>query len=218
MKKVSAALVCGIAAIAVTVLLYFTILNNVFLEAIHFICLVAIVLAEAITTGYACCVKASPRKLAATLVSSLMIPVSVLLSVVYIVNFPDGYATYICLYLVGTVLVNIFAYILLRFDASRNEENENLQGAKGNMRNLRKLVKCVMADAAAKPYEARLRALEENLHFSNDSVISAQDAEIHQMLLALQANIGDPAYDAQAQLEKLERAVQARKILTSRTV
>lgn len=218
MKKLPMALVCGIAVIALTIVLYFTILSNALLEAIHFISLVAIVLAEIITTCYACFVRDNPRKLAAVVVSGFMVPISVILSVVYIVNFPEGYGTYMGLYSVGLLVTNIFAYILLRFDADKSEENDRLQNAKGHMLMLRKMVMCVMAESGAEPYQARLRALEENLHFSNDGVIVPEDEHIRQMLLQLQENIGNPGFGTEELLDKIEKAVRMRAIIASRNV
>ena len=218
MKKFPMALVCGVATIVVTILLYFTILSNVLLEAIHFIALVAIVVAEMITTGYACLAKGSPRKVAAVVVSALTIPAAIVLSVVYMVNFPYGYGTYLGLYFALLLIANVIALILVHFDANRHEQDNRFQEAKSNMLVLRKLVKCVMAETAAQPYQARLRKLEENLHFSNDGVIVAEDEEIRQMLLQLQEKVSDPEFGTEELLDKIEKTVQQRKIMTSRNV
>lgn len=218
MKKFPAVLVCGIAAILLTIVLYFTILSNVLLQAIHFIALVAIVLAEGITTVYAWKAKGSPRKVAAAIVTGLMIPFSMILSVVYIVNFPMGYGAYIGWYLGGMILVNLIAFILAQFDSRKIEEDSNLQEAKNNMLELRKLMKSIMADADVQPYTAQLRMLEEKLHFGNDSVIVAEDNNIRLLLLQLQENISDPEFDAAQMIKKLEKTIDARSIVASRTV
>ena len=213
MKKFPATLLCGLAAMLLTIVLYFTILGNIVLTAIHFICLIAILISEALTTLYAWKCKGSPRKLAAAVVSALLVPYAIVLSVVYIINFPEGYGTYIGWYVAGVLVVNILAFILMRFDNTKAAENTQLQDAKGNMLKLRKLVKCIMADPAAKSYEARLYALEEKLHFSNDAVIVPEDADIRALLLQLQENIADPEFDHAQLLDKLEKLVDRRKIM-----
>lgn len=218
MKKLSAALICGLAVMLLTVVLYFTILGDTVLTAIHFITLLAILLAEGITTGYACSCKGSPRRVAATIVSGLMIPFSVILSVVYVANFPEGYGTYIGWYCAGTVIVNVLAFILVRFDSGKAQENIGLQNAKANMLSLRKIVMCILADPAAQAYADRLRALEEKLHFSNDSVIAPADDNIRQLLLQLQENIADPEFDSAQLFEKIEKAIDMRNIMSSRNV
>ena len=86
------------------------------------------------------------------------------------------------------------------------------------MLGLRKLVKCIMADPAAQPYQAQLRALEEKLHFSNDGVIAAEDENIRMLLLQLQEHISDAEYDSEKMLQKIEKAVETRNITTSGTV
>lgn len=115
MKKFPISLLCGAATIIVTILLYFVILNSIVWEAIHFITLVGVVIAEAITTAYAFLSKGDPRRVAATVVSALTVPMAILLSVVYIVSFPTGYVTYACLYLVGLIIANVISLILCRF-------------------------------------------------------------------------------------------------------
>ena len=218
MKKFSAVLLCGLAAMLLTVVLYFTILGNVLLTAIHFIALVAILLAEAVTTAYAYFAKGSPRRIGAAVISGIMIPFAAILSVVYIVNFPKGYGTYIGWYCAGTLLVNLLGFILVRFDSKKNDEDATLQNAKNNMLSLRKLVMCILADPAAKRYADKLRSLEEKLHFSNDCVIAAEDDNIRQMLLQLQQNITDPEFDCEQLLQKIERMIDQRKIMVSRNV
>jgi len=218
MKKFPAVLVCGIAVMVLTVILYFTILGSSVFGVIHFITLGAMLVAEAVTTGYAWSAKGSPRKVAAAVLSGIMIPYSVILSVVYIVNFPTGYGTYIGWYCAGTVIVNAIAFSLMRFDANKNEESALRRDTKDNMLGLRKLVKCIMADPAAAPHVDKLRQLEEKLHFSNDNVIAAEDANIRQLLLQLQENIADPEFDTKQMLSAIERAIDTRSITTSRTV
>lgn len=216
MKKFSISLLCGLAAMVLTVILYFLILQNILLQVIHFVALVAILLAEGITTFYACSTKGNPRKVAVALFSAIMVPFAIILSVVYIVNFPTGYGAYIGWYCAGAIVVNVIAYILLRFDSSKRAENDTLQNAKENMLGLRKIVKCIMADPAAQAYDKQIRALEEKLHFSNDNVIVEEDENIREMLLQLQKNIEDAEYDADSQIKKIGKAIDLRNILTSR--
>lgn len=93
MKKTAVSLLLGIASIIVTILLYFLILGNVLLEIICFMTLIGVVVAEILTMLFAFFSKGSPRKVAAAVISGLMIPFSIILSIVYIVCFPEGYIT-----------------------------------------------------------------------------------------------------------------------------
>lgn len=218
MKKFPAVVLCGLAVMVLTTVLYFTILGNTLLTVIHFISLTGILLAEGITTVYAWLAKGNARRIAAAFVSGFMIPFAAVLSFVYIVSFPKGYATYAGWYCVGTLIVNVLCFILIRFDSNKSRENDDFQTAKSNMLNLRKLVMCILADPAAKPYENRLRSLEEKLHFTNDSVIAAEDERIRLLLQQLQDGIADPDFDCEQQLQKLEKTVDQRNIMTARNV
>jgi hypothetical protein len=218
MKKFSTVLLCGIAVMLLTIVLYFTVLGNIVLAAIHFISLMAILLAEAVTTTYAFFAKGSPRRIAAAGISGIMIPFAVVLSGVYIVNFPNGYGSYIGWYCVGSIAVNLLGFVLVRFDSNKCSENTVLQNAKSNMLYLRKLLKCILADPAAKPYEDKLRRLEEKLQFSNDCVIAAEDESIRLLLLQLQESIAGAESDCEHILQELEKSVDQRSIMTSRNV
>lgn len=218
MKKSLAVLLCGIAVMVMTVILYFSILGNILLEAIHFVALVVIILAEIVTTAYACFANGSPRKVAATVVSGFMIPYAVILSVIYIVKFPMGYVAYLGWFFAGALVLNAIAFILIYFDSHKKDENDRIQIAKENMLTLRKIIKCILAEPAAQPYAVRLKALEENLHFSNDTVIAAEDEQIRQLLLQMQEQIAKPEFDCEGMLADLETAVDRRKIMTSRNV
>ena len=218
MKKISYSLLCGIAAIIITIVLYFIILGNIFLQAIHWITLLGVLIAEAITTGYAYYSKGNPRKVAAAVVSAIMIPVAVYLSVVYIVGFPKGYGTYACWYLVATIIVNIIAIILCSFDSKRNEENEAVQNSKNNMLQMRKIVKCIMCEPAAEQYKDELKSIEDKLHFTNDCIVADQDTMIYNSLIEIQNNIGNQDYDAAATVANIEKLVEQRNIMCKKTV
>ena len=211
MKKIVP--ITGLAVMLVTVILYFTILGNSLLTVIHFVTLAAILLAEAATTFYAWVSKGNPRKVGAAVLSGLMIPYSVILSVVYIVNFPQGYLTYIGWYCAAGIVVNALALVLVQFNRQKVNEDSQLQSAKNNILGLRKLVNCILADPAAKPYETQLRSLEEQLHFSKDNVICAEDAQIRSYLLELQNSIANPEYDTAGMLEKLKKTIEIRNIM-----
>lgn len=214
MKKFPISLLCGFAIMLLTVILFFVLFGATPLTAIHFITLIAVLLAEGVTTIYA--YKSNgPRGVAAAVVSGVMIPYSVVISFVYIANFPDGYLTYIGWYCAGTVVANAISLILIRFDSGKNAENARLQATKGNMQELRKMVMCALYEPNAKPYEKQLRAIEEKLHFSNDSVIVTEDENIRQLLLQLQESIVNPDADTEQLLKDIEKTIDKRNIMAS---
>ena len=218
MKKVPISLLCGTAAIIVTILLYFVLLSNVVLQAIHLITLVGVIVAEAITTAFAYLSKGSPRKVAAAIVSAVTVPISIALSVVYIVAFPKGYVTYILMYFVLVILVNVLAAIIYNFESKKVEESVAFENAKQNMLYMRKIVKSISVNPAAAEYKNDLDKLEEKLHFSNDSIISAEDNVIGNMLLELRDNIENSEYDVAGAMTNISKKIDERNIMCSRTV
>ena len=218
MKKAPISLLCGITAIIVTIILYFTILGNVFLEAIYLITLFAIIISESITTAFAYFSNGQPRKVAAAIVSAFLIPYSIILSVVYIVNFPEGYGKYLGLYTIALFIVLLISIIIFRFDEKKTEEDKEFQNAKNNMLMMRKMVKIIMLDSASENFKKELNDIEEKLHFMNDSVISLEDEKIYNALVELKDNIENQEYDKKAAINRINKIIDERKILTARNV
>lgn len=218
MKKASFSLIGGIGAILVTVILYFVILGNVLLETICLITLLGVILAEAVTTILAYLAAGNPRKVTAAIVSAIMIPIAIILSVVYIIAFPFGYVTYISLYAVAFIIVMAITAILYSFSAKRDNANDALQNAKNNMLYMRKLIKLIKSNPAASQYEVKLNKLDEKLHYSNDAVITQQDEQITNMLVQLNSNISVPGFDVDSALTEIEKVIDARAILSGRTI
>lgn len=218
MKRIPIGLLGGIASILTTIVLYYVILQNLFLEIICFMTLIGVVIAEMVTTVLACISKGKPRLVSATMVSGFMIPYAVILSITYITNFPYGYGTYLAWYFVGYAIIAVIVAILFSADSRKQEENQVLQNAKNNMLNMRKIVKCIINDSAADAYKAKLEQIDEKLHYSNDSVIAYEDQRIYDMLINLQQNISDAENNTDKKIEEIIKLIDVRNIMSSRTV
>ena len=153
MKKTSISIICGLASIIATIILYATILGNIFLQVIYFITLLGVLCAEAITMILACLSNGRPRKVAGVLVSAMMIPVSVILSLVYIVNFPTMCAAYVGVYCTCYIVVGVIIFVLFNFDENKAKQNDNFQEARRRMLKLRRIVKCIMLEPEAQKYK-----------------------------------------------------------------
>lgn len=218
MKKIPVSFLCGAIAVLITVILYFTVIGNIFTEIICFITLVGVVFAEIVATLMAYFSTSEPRKVAAVGVVSLMIPISVVLSFVYIIGFPKEYGTYAGYYFSIFAVLMLIAAILWGFSGRREDDNSYLQNAKNNMLNMRKMVKSIMLEDNAKKYEKELSELEEKLRFSDDSVISEADSLIFDMLTTLQSNIDDESFDVLNYIGKIGKEIDRRNIFAKKTV
>ena len=215
MKKSMFVPLFGLGVMAVTVITYVVMFGGSLWGAIHFVTLLAVILAEAVTTAYAFFANGSPRKVGAAIVSGMMIPLSIILSFLYIFSFPTGYIAYLGWYFLATVVINGICLILIFFDSQKSKENDRLQEAKASMLQLRKQVKCIGLLPSAAPYSDRLRTLEEKLHFTNDSIIHPEDAQIQALLVQFQESISGSSADSSQLLEQLELLVSQRNILSS---
>ena len=218
MKKMPISILCGIVAIFVTIISYFTIIGNIFTQIICFITLVGVVIAEAVVTILAYLSKGEPRKVAATILTSVMVPISIFFSLVYITNFPKGYGTYLGCYLSAFAVILVISSIIWKFADNRTNDNAELQKAKSNMLELRKLVKCVSLKENARKFKKELDVIEEKLHFSNDAVISEMDINIRQMLIELDDNIDNEGFDSAEQIKKISSEIDRRNVFTKNTI
>ena len=216
MKKIPVSILCGIIAILVTVVLYFSILGNIFAQIICFITLLGVVIAEAVVTLLAYLSKGEPRKVGATIAVSFMIPISIILSIVYIINFPKGYGSYSGYYFSAFAILLVICAVIWRFADSRS--NDALQNTKANMLELRKLVKCVMLKENAKKYAKELNEIEEKLHFSNDAVIMEMDADIRRMLIELEDGIDNETFNAKEYIDTISNTIDRRNIFAKNTI
>lgn len=212
MKKFPIALISGIALMIVTGLAFFMILQDASLKLIHFLAIGGVILSELIATIYAASSQGRPRKVAAASVSAIAVPASIVLAYIYLKYNPKAVVSFVCWYSAVLVLVNALAVILLGLDGDKKTQNVQLQDAKGNMLRLRQQVQSIAAIKASQPYAARLQKLDEDLRFSNDAVIAAEDASIDQLLAQLQSCIINQNSDVEMTLTQLEQLVQRRTI------
>lgn len=218
MKKVPISILCGLVAILVTIILYFVIIGNIFAQSICFITLIGVVVAEMVATALAYFSKGEPRKVAATITASFMVPISIILSIVYIVNFPNGYGKYLGWYFALLAITLVISAIIWRFADNRKEDNEALQNAKANMLGLRKLVKCITLKQNAANFKKELDEIEEKLRFSNDAVIMKTDANIREMLIELENNIDNETFNTAEHIKALLNEIDRRNISAKNTI
>lgn len=211
-------LIGGIASIVITVILYFVVLGDSLLEAMCLITLGGVLLAEGVAACLFYMSKGDPRKLSVAVSSVIMVPIAIVLSVVYIAAFPEGYALYLALYAVAFIAILTVGSFLWKFSDKRKQEDNILQGAKSNMLEMRKLVKCVMVKPSAQKYKKELSAIEEKLHFSNDCVVTEKDDEIRQMLIYLDNNIDNAQFDTEEYIKMIAVEIDRRNIFAKSTV
>ena len=218
MKKGIPVLICGLATILVTVILYLAIIGTGVWGVIHFVTLFAVVVAEMVTTAYAYFSMGSVTKTAAAIFSGIMIPYSVIMSVVYIINFPFGYGKYLGWYFAGTIAANAVCLVLICFGSRKKKESEAFKETKSNMLMLRKLTKSITVLPEAQKYQKELYAIEEKLHFSNDCVICDEDEQIRLLLLQLKEKIQNSDPECKELIDKINLAADQRHIMSSTTV
>jgi hypothetical protein len=218
MKRFPMSIIFGIVAILITIIMYFVILENIFARIICLITLIGVVLSEIVVTVLAYFSKGEPRKIGAVVAAAFLIPISIALSVLYIVNFPEGYGSYVGCYFSILAITLVIVAIIWKFADGKVDENARLQNAKANMLELRKLVKCIMLKPSAEKFKKELVEIEEKLHFTNDAVIDELDANIHQMLIELDNNIDNENFELDELIQKISSQIDRRTILTKTIV
>ncbi len=86
------------------------------------------------------------------------------------------------------------------------------------MLNLRKVVKIIAADPTFTKYSDKLNKIEDELHFSNDSVIMPQDNEIYNRLTSVKNLSGNQDINIDSELEIISKLINERNIISKKTV
>lgn len=218
MKKMPVSILCGIVVIFVTIISYFLIVGDIFTQIICFVTLIGVIAAESVVTALAYCSKGEPRKVVATVIASFMIPVSILLSIVYISKSSKGYGSYLGYYFSAFAIILAICAVIWKFADNRKNDDDVLQSAKANITELRKLVKCVMLKQNSKNFKKELYEIEEKLHFSNDAIITESDSHIRQMLIELENNIDNDDFDTAGLIKAITSEIDRRNIYAKSTI
>lgn len=215
MKKMNiGSWIVGLIITAATAAVYLMSVHEMLDVAMCWICFGVILVLELVTTALFASAGDDPRMVARGTAFLLETVAVILISVVYILFFPDSYYGYGIFVVSLTALSAVAAVILTRSYASTTRAQAQVQNAKGNMRRCRSVVNLMLTTPGAEQYRGQLQALDEQMRFSNDSVITEVDDAIFAQLCALADGIRDGQEDVASLIRQIQGLLERRAFLT----
>lgn len=187
MKNKSVALICGALIALVTVALYMLLCNNIFSAAVSRIAVVFTVLSEAVTTVAFAFSGGEPRRVGGAVASLIQTIITIVTSVIFIGIPFIGLMLrpYIAIYAVTFVISAIMLIVLFNFADTKKAENVRTAAAKMAVIRCRTIVQSMINSDAGREHADKLRLLDEDLRFMDDSVSDPMDEQILSQLEAL---------------------------------
>lgn len=216
MKKSSSWIIGGIV-IAVTILVFALTVENLFKVPMCWIALIGLILLEVVTTYFFGSSEGNPKKVGAAIAFLIGTVVAIPISLLFINLLPFEYKWYIVLYVIIVAVAFIAAYLILRNNTLSEAAAVEFKSAKASMLRSRAAVNAMINSEAGKNYAEILAALEEDLKYSNDAVISEMDDEIYSSICELSEKMADEE-DVVGRVAKIRNDIKQREFLVKNRV
>ncbi len=200
----------GIVVVALTILLYTLLVKNFFKIPMAIVALCLVLLSEVATTVALVGFKDGYKSVVTTAVLGAQTAITVVLSLLYINIFKTAFTGFILFYLLTFgIAVLLLLYVFL-FRGESRAKDKVMNTARNNMLDIRNLANSILNSPEGAPYRAELKRLDENLLYSDRTVIADLDGDIYNMLLTLEARIGDDTFDVVGYIEEINAMIKQR--------
>lgn len=200
----------GIVVVALTILLYTLLVKDFFKIPMAIVALCLVLLSEVATTVALVGFKDGYKSVVTTAVLGAQTAITVVLSLLYINIFKTAFTGFILFYLLTFgIAVLLLLYVFL-FRGESRAKDKVMNTARNNMLDIRNLANSILNSPEAAPYRAELKRLDENLLYSDRTVIADLDGDIYNMLLTLEARIGDDTFDVVGYIEEINAMIKQR--------
>lgn len=212
-KQNNTSLLVGGICIFATIVIYLLSIRNIFEEPMCWLALSCIVFSELITLYLACTSKENPARETAVVVGIVQTLITIVISVYFINVAIFSYTGFIISYVITFTVALILIVVLTRFYHDRAVENKEFKDAKMNMVQIRSVVQSMINSGKGADYIDSLKALDENLRFSDDSTIHGLDSEIFNRVRALSSALQSGGTNIEESIEKINGMIAQRNFL-----
>lgn len=200
----------GIVVVALTILLYTLLVKDFFKIPMAIFALCLVLLSEVATTVALVGFKDGYKSVVTTAVLGAQTAITVLLSLIYINIFKTAFTGLILLYLLTAGVAALVLLYVFLFRGESRAKDKVMNTARNNMLDIRNLANSILNSPEGAPYRAELKRLDENLLYSDRTVIADLDGDIYNMLLTLEARIGDDTFDVVGYIEEINAMIKQR--------
>ena len=203
----------GLVIVATTIALYAVAVTNLFKFPMAYISLFALVLSECVATAAFLFIADARKSIFVTGIFSAHSLLLFLISLVYINVFPLAYIAFTVIYLVSLTVCILAVLFLYGLAHSGDKDSRQFKDAKISMMSIRANVNAIQNTENGQKYRKELSALNENLRFTDDSVVDELDATINSLINELAAHIDDAEYDAKKAIDAINLTIQQRNFV-----
>lgn len=203
-------LISGILVMVTTILLYTILVKTFFKVPMAYITLLCVLASEAAATLTFTMIKCDYKRIFTSIVFAIQAILTIIASIVFINLFVfsyKGFFTFYTLSLVASALAIIFLYALR---GNVDAKNQEFKDAKSNMADIRMAVNKIINSPEGAEYKKELKALDENLRFTDDSVQDSLDIDIECKVGVLATNIGAANFDVLNAINEINDIIKQR--------
>lgn len=212
-KKRLHGLIGGAIVIALTIMLWVLLVEDLFDSDMAITCFFTLLLSEAIAVlSYAFI--SNPLKAGALSAGFVAHSVFVvLLSFIFVNIFDDSFKGYWILYILSAAAAVGFFLFVSNSATPADKQKKEVMAAKSRILEIRSVVNATMHSTRGAAYQELLYALDEDLRFCDDTAMDAMDDTIHARVCELAANIGAEGYNTEATVEAIRNLIRQRNFM-----
>ncbi len=216
-KSKAVALICGGISVAATVIFYLLTFDNIFTMPMRYVSLMFLLFVECIGTVKALNVRKSIFGVANILTSFIHLAFVLVMSIIFVNAFPLLLKKYILWNILLLCALFVVDIIIIYFEKYVNEKNNALSESREVIDDLSMKAKALMREYGEGSYKKDLEEISEMLTYSDNSVLSNDEAVISDKLDELR-NLLDVSYDRLPQkISELKSIIKLRTLKIKNT-
>lgn len=205
-------LICGLIAIAATVIFYLLTFDNIFTIPMRWVSLLFLLITECIGTLKALFVQKNFITQASVFTSGAHLVVVLILSIVFVNFFPLALKTYILLNVLMLCALAAVDLFLLHFGKNMSASNKKLKQSQSVMDACYAKAQGLVVVYGQSEFKADLVAIAEQIKYSDNSELTDDEASILAKLGELETALKENAEAVPGLITEIKNAIELRSI------
>ena len=205
-------LICGLIAIAATVIFYFLIYDNIFSPPIRWISLLFLIIAQSIGIAKALLAKKDLITQASIFTSCAHFVVTIIISILFLTLFPLKIKAYILLNLLALCALTPVDLFLMHFGKSLSSSNKKLAQSQGIMSACYAKAQTLVALYGQGKYTKNLLEIAELIKYADNSALTGDEATVMDKLEKLDQLLKENDEHSPALIDEIKITINMRTI------
>ncbi len=206
------ALICGAISVAVTVIFYLLVFNNIFTVPMRWISLLFLILAEGIGTAKAFKIKSTIFGISNLVTSIAHIALVLLLSIIFVNIFPLAIKTYILLNILALCVLLLVDVVIVFFTNNVTAQNNKMKESQSVMGCCVEKAASLCVEFGDTDYKKDLDEIVEMLKYSDNSTLTQDEMTIMNKLDEVQLLLKNGNEGIAEKIIDIKNAIKLRSI------